>query len=78
MISRRCLVAYTPPEATPAYLSVYLEDDGMVSITVRSTGDGSSTGPVGCIRVSPELAAAIFGDAQSALARAVLAEPKAR
>jgi hypothetical protein len=55
-------------------VSINLEDDGRVSICVRSEGDGSNTGPVGVIYVDQVTAANLFHQASMALARHVLDE----
>lgn len=78
MNQRTNLAAYTPAERTPAFISINLEEDGRVSVAVRSTGDSDGTGTQGCIYLTQETAAGIFAEAAHALARVALNEPKAR
>lgn len=77
-MQRMNLAAYTPAGTAPAFVSINAEEDGTVSIAVRSKGTDGITGPQGCIYLTQLEAAAILAEAQLKLARMALDEPKAK
>lgn len=73
------LSAFTPIEHPyPPYVSINREEDGRVSIAVRSKADGENCGATSVIHLSAVQAVQLFSEAQMAIARLALDEPMLR